>query len=505
YGLAMTTLTLPVFGNRYARSREIALAATLLWALHPLQTNAVTYIVQRMTSMSALFVLSSLWFYVRGRLWKKPGQRLYFYAASLLCGGLAVISKENAVMLPVMIVGYEFFLLSDSVWKRNWRQIVIAAGLAVSVVLVFAWVYLGDSFIITLPARFSGREFTLGERLLTESRVLFLYLGLLALPLPSQLNLCHDIVLSRGLFSPPQTALALFALVGLLVLAVFLFRRDRLASFAIFWFLGNLLIESTVIPLELIFEHRLYLPSTFLLLSVVAAGYRFWPGKLFFQRLLVVVLVVGCVFLTWQRNKAWASTTVLWKDVIAKSPALVRGYQNLALSYENAEQDKKAEQFYLQGLMVSQRRVKTLRRNTFAARSRADIYAGLASIYWKNGRWQEAFANSERALKIVPNNIDAMITKGICYEKYGQSENAIAMYVAANIQGEESVDLFSNWGVSCFSLGRIDEAITLFRRALAIDDEHAESHYNLGIAYGSKGMNKEARREMALAMKLQQK
>jgi len=287
-------------------------------------------------------------------------------------------------------------------------------------------------------------------------------------------------------------------------LAVYLFRRDRLISFAIFWFLGNLLIESTVVPLELIFEHRLYLPSAFLFLSVVAAGYRFGPGKLLVKRMVVIALVLACTFFTWERNKVWANAETFWLDVVTKSPGIRRGHQNLGNVFFLDGQIEKAEKIFLRALEVGRVRNKREKPGSLAAINHANIHAVLASIYWKTGRWQESFASAEQALRINPDNISARITKGICYEKYGQSENAVAMFVEANLLGEESVDLFNNWGMSCFSLGRVDEAITLFKRALAIDDKHAEGHYNLGIAYGSKGMREEARREMMLAMQLQQ-
>ncbi len=503
--LAVTTLTLPIFNNRYLRAREIALVATILWALHPVQINAVTYIVQRMTSLSALFFLASVLLYVQGRLRAKSRRRVYFFAASLCCWGLAVISKENAVMLPVMIVGYEIFLLSESSFKCNWQKKVLAVGMAVSIVLLFAVAYFGWDLFASLLAGYRVREFTLGERLLTESRVLFFYLSLLVVPLPSRLNLCHDIVLSRSLFSPPQTALALFSLLAVVVLAAYLFRRDRLASFAIFWFFGNLLIESTVVPLELIFEHRLYLPSTVLFLAVVAAGYRFSSQRLVLRRLLIVVLVVASVFFTWQRNKDWVNERVFWEDVVAKSPRLTRGYHNLSQVFLNDGQYKKAELLLLQGLEVGRQRNGTSRPGSYAALNRAKALASLGTIYWKTGRWRESFAKAELALKVDPDNTMAMVTKGICFEHSGQSGKAVAMYVAANVRGDQSVDLFNNWGVSCFSLGRIDQAINLFQRSLAIDPEHAESHYNLGIAYGSQGMRAEAQREMTLAMQLQQK
>ena len=107
---------------------------------------------------------------------------------------------------------------------------------------------------------YSLREFSLTERLLTELRVIFHYISLLLFPLPQRLNLDYDFIVSTSIFNPPQTILALIGICFLCFLPVIYFRHNRLIAYAVFWFLGNLFIESSFIPLEIIFEHRLYLP-----------------------------------------------------------------------------------------------------------------------------------------------------------------------------------------------------------------------------------------------------
>lgn len=422
YGLFFTTLTLPRLGFSPRRAAEIALISALVWGVHPLQTNAVTYIVQRMTSMAALFSLASLWFYVRGRLHcHGAGRRYFFWAASFVCGVLALVSKENSAILPLVIVGYEYYFLKD---KARWvlsRQRMALLGLTSASFLVAGWFYVGRAGLQSVLHGYAARDFTLIERLMTQARIIFHYLSLIALPLPSRMNFNYDYVISRSLLSPPLTLVAIIGIAVLVWLTIFLFRRQRLLSFGLFWFLVNLLVESTVIPLELIFEHRLYLPSTMLIMAVVATLSGIFKSR---PKILRGVWTAGIIVLslfTWQRNLVWGSEISLWRDVLAKSPHLPRVYLYLGRAYNLEE------------------------------------------------RYQEAFDVFQQAAE----------------------------------QDFNEVNIYNNWGLAAFQLGKIELAVKLLERAVQLDPTHAESHYNLGVAYGSQGRVAEARREMVLGMGLQ--
>lgn len=423
YGLFFTTLTLPRLGFSPRRAAETALIASLVWAAHPLQTNAVTYIVQRMTSIAALFYLASLLFYVRGRLQNRLNIKSYaFWAASLVCGLLALASKENSAMLLPIILAYECYFLRDS----N-KPLVSVKGLSLVAIsllgtLAIGWLYLGKISLLSFVGGYGGRDFTLLERLLTESRIVLHYLTLIVLPLPSRLNLNYDYGLSTSILSPPITLMAILAIAVLAGMIFVLYRRYRLLSFGLLWFLANLVIESTVIPLELIFEHRLYLPSAMLILPVVVTIYGL---RNFRQKTLslswTAVIIVLCLF-TWQRNVVWGSEINLWRDVVTKSPNLPRAYSYLGRAYNIEE------------------------------------------------RYQESFDFFQQA---PPEN-------------------------------DYDANFYNNWGKAAFQLGKTKQAVELLERAVRLDYNHPESHYNLGVAYGSLGRVSEARREMILGMGLQQ-
>ena len=530
YLLCLTTLRLPAVSRMAGdRTVEIAMAAALLWAVHPLQTNAVTYLVQRMTSICALFYLAALLCYVQGRL--RTGavlQQTHLFAASLLFGLLAVTSKENALMLPAMVLAYDFFFLKPHHWvNENWVKILSWAGATLAFIALLTIAFQGKEIFSIILKGYDYRNFTLTERLLTETRVIFLYLSLLAFPSPARLNLNHEFVLSRSLFSPPQTALALLGILLLLGLVIGSFNRNRLFSFALFWFLGNLVIESTVVPLELVFEHRLYLPATFLFLSGTTLLFTlFRPGP-WLARATCLLLACLLAFWTWQRNQAWATSITLWSDVVAKSPGLARGYNNLGVAYHEARDFKTAQFLFekairiepesrtayisLGSMYVTQDRLteaeKILRtaltKESYLSPSR--IYHYLGVVYRKAGNYPAAIEYSRRALHLEKNDLTPLINLGIVYEKLGdyrKADNTFAEALSAGLN--DSVDLYNNWGIAVFKMGQTDRAIEYFRQGLRIDPNHPETHYNLGLAYGQKGMTREAQEEMQRAMRLQQ-
>lgn len=238
----------------------ISLALGLVWLLHPIQVNTVHYVVQRMTSLSATFVLAALIVYVGGRLamteQKRAGLIYAFLVAPLLLT-LGMLCKENAILGLPLIVAIEFFLLSGaniSRWfARPYGTHVLAAIVMLAVLVL---VYLVHYF---LPG-YDSRNFSMAERLLTESRVLVHYLYMIVFPRINDFGLFHDdIKVSTGLFTPPATLFSILLLLAMGYLAYALRRQQPLVALGIAWFLIAHSLESTIIPLELVHEHRNYL------------------------------------------------------------------------------------------------------------------------------------------------------------------------------------------------------------------------------------------------------
>ena len=331
----------------------LAFAVTALWALNPVQTNAVTYLVQRMASIQALFFAAAVAFYVKARLsqlnYKRGEKHLKTIALYSLCGTMglcAFLSKENARMLPAMILLTEIWFFRPHLaedMKRLWARIKRTHWVYwCMAILVVGWIcFEAFQYISGMTGGYRGRHFTLEERLLTQARIVVWYMSLLLLPLPSRLSLEHDVVLSTSLFSPITTILSIL-FIGVLIGLIIRYRRAYpLITYGGAWFFLNLFIESSFVPLELVFEHRLYLPSMGFFMVLVFGVAHFVPrwfagySPQDRKRLSWCVLAIFCSVLslmTFQRNEAWRDILTINHDNVVKAPNNPRAHANYAVA-----------------------------------------------------------------------------------------------------------------------------------------------------------------------------
>ncbi len=260
YGFLLLTFNLPSLRERYgSRAFPIALFSSLLFLCHPIQTQSVTYIVQRMTSLGGMFYLLAMLLYVKGRL--ASGNRSTLYLAGMVLSYLlGLFTKENVAILPLFIALYEFYFFQNlEVSRKGKKALLYAAGFALGIGLLMVLVW-GQRYVDVMIVGYRMRDFTLTERVLTQFRVVLYYLSLLAWPLPSRLNLDYDFPTSHGILDPPATLIAILVVAGLVGCAVWRAKKQPLVSYFILWYFGNLVIESSIFPLEMVYEHRLYLP-----------------------------------------------------------------------------------------------------------------------------------------------------------------------------------------------------------------------------------------------------
>jgi len=250
----------------------VALIAASLWLIHPIQLSTALYIVQRMTELSAFFVLLGLWLYLHGREAgansnARPHTAFLFMSLGIFMGlGLGVLSKENAALMPLLVLVAEFTLLASikrpSFWKA-WS----AALLVLPTLLLAGYLILKIGGFAKL---YAIRDFSFSERLFTESRILLDYLGKILLPSPDAFGLLFDdFPISRGLLDPPVTLLAIAIILAMLGIGIAVRKQQPVLSFAILWFFAAHLLESTVIPLELYYEHRNYIACIGPILAIV--------------------------------------------------------------------------------------------------------------------------------------------------------------------------------------------------------------------------------------------
>lgn len=309
------------------RASAFAFAGALIWAVHPVNTQAVTYIVQRMAVLAALFYLIALLLFVLWRLghlrtqWALPGILIAFL--------LALGSKLHAITLPAAI------LLLDIAFFTGPRRVhAVAAALVVAVAVPAAMVFAGDQFDFLYEPP-PHRDFSGIERLMTEGRVIWHYLSLIAWPDAQRLQVDYDFAVSRSLFVPPSTFLAWVGLVAISAIALLRIRQNAWPAAGWIFFCLAIAIESSFILLELAFEHRLYLPATFLVAGILAPAFVHVPSGRWLRALSLLVLVIGAVLAsqTIERNHAWANPGTLWAGDLERGASAERAALNSAVGH----------------------------------------------------------------------------------------------------------------------------------------------------------------------------
>lgn len=290
----------------------LPLVVSGLWLVHPLNLTPVLYIVQRMTSLAALFTVGGLCMYTLGRQHMLDGNRStgigYIITGLVFFGGLAVLSKETGFLLPLYMLVIEVSLFRF----RNQAGLtckVIAGFFGIVLVLPL---FLFLLVLLTNPEsllNYHSREFTLVERVLTEARALIFYLKMIIMPSISELGLYHDdIALSRGLLDPPSTLYSILGLAALLVTAVALLGKRPLASLGILWFFAGHALESTIFQLDIAYEHRNYLADMgiFLALFSLAAQQNVTRLAHIARAVIPVFFLVLISYTTWLRAEQWS-------------------------------------------------------------------------------------------------------------------------------------------------------------------------------------------------------
>ncbi len=519
----------PRFGDGYGST--VALFAALIFVVHPVQTQAVTYITQRMASLATLFYLLSLCFYVKGRY---GGTRLitfvHFFGAAV-AAVLGMFTKEIVITLPLMILLIEHFFLKT---KKLYVIPILLFFLIVPAIFSFdiSGMLLGEKTSLS----HQGDVITFGKYIITQFRVMATFLKLSFFPIGQ--NLDYDFPLSHNFFEVP-VFVSFIVLLGVIGAAFKFKQRNIWISFGIFWFL--LTLSPNFVPRQhVIFEHKLYLSMAGGALFLVA-----WFFSLFknFRKCVAALSLIVCVlsFLTYQRNKVWLNEVTLWEDVVKKSPHKLRPHLNLGAAYLKHEQYDTALQHFEKVLDIDTDYAEGYSARGVAYEAKGlydlalvdyekatqldpyleDVYSNRGVIYEKAGQWDLALADYEKALSINPNYKEAYYNRGVIYEKTGrydlalkdmnkavdidpkyakvysnrgiiykmngQYDKALADYDKAIEINPNLAEAYGNRGVINKLKGQLDEALADYSRALALNAEMADGYYNRGIVYEMKG------------------
>ena len=321
---------------------SLALAVTACWWLNPMQASTVLYVIQRMAQLSTCFTLLGLIAYTSGRLLRDRQPRwdwILIGICFLICMPLAVLSKENGLLLPLLVLlveGY-CFRFSGSLITRRRLYFLFVVTVALPTLLAISWLLLHPGMVLD---GYENRDFLFAERLLTEPRILWDYVRQLLVPDIRLMGLVHDdFPLSRSLFDPPQTVLAIIAWLVVISIALFAVRTPlRMAGFGVLFFLAGHALESSIFPLELYFEHRNYLPSIGLYLAVITIGFclaqRYRHSRLALTGLLMLLGFYTVATVLQARD--WAEPYGLIRKAALYHPASPRSLIQASLAYAEA-------------------------------------------------------------------------------------------------------------------------------------------------------------------------
>jgi tetratricopeptide (TPR) repeat protein len=377
-------------GSRLSDPAQRATAAlgAAIFAVHPLQSQAVVYVVQRMTSLATLFYLLALIAWLAARGARAPRARALGYAACGICSALSLGSKEIAITLPAAIALVEWFFARDL--DRDFARRVLRAGVPLLALAAAALYY---AYFQGPDWGYRKRDFGAGQRLLTELRVLVFYLSLFAWPDPARFSIHHAFELSRGWLDPPTTLASGGLLGALFALALATARRLRLIAFGALWFFLHHALESSFLPLELAYEHRNYLPLVGPCLAVAYALARAGERARLSTRLrwaTALALVAALAASSAARTELWLDPAALWRDALAKAPADTRAMHNLGVALAGHRRNAEAIELYRE----------VIRREP----EHADARRNLAAIYLQQGRAETALPLLEEAQRLEPDD-----------------------------------------------------------------------------------------------------
>ena len=498
-------LVTPKMRGIYSQKAALYLAtfSALIFMAHPLQTQAVTYIVQRMTSMAAFFYLGAIVLYLKARF----GSGGLYYGAALGMAVGAMFCKENAATLPfaILMVEFIFFDQKDGKVKTLIRLVPFFATLIIIPYFVhsdIAYQGFNQHGLIPLETKALPR----GKYFLTQLNVLGTYLRLFLFPVNQ--NLDYDYPVAHSLTELKTFASALM-LLGLGGTGVVFLKRNRLVSFAIFWFFLTLSVESSIMPIrDVIFEQRMYLPLAGMVV-LLAMGLLYFFEQLSYAVIACVVVTLVFSSMTYARNNVWRSEATLWEDAIRKSPEKARPYNNLGTTYVERGRHKEARALFEKAIQKDPRYASAYFNLASSCDALGDLgkaeefykksleldpeylspYNNLGIIYGNRGEYQKAIEILEKALKISPQFVVAYDNLGVYYDRMGDVAKGITYFEKAIKTNPYFVPALIHLGqvLAHQKAGRLDEAVNTFEKAINLAPNDPEPVLELGKVYLRKG------------------
>jgi len=451
----------------YLSSKESALTITwlslfvaLIFTLHPIQTQSVTYIVQRMTSLSSLFYLLAIYLYTIGRV--KHSQKGFsfsvfiIYCFVLVSALLSLLAKQIAVTIPLALLLIEVCFIRNNKGKMYKRFILLSFS---ALLIIF--------LIVTVFGQLP-RETNKISRLnylITQFRVITKYVQLLILPINQ--NLDHDVRASITFLHIREIA-SFLVIILLFFLGIILYKKEKLITFGIGWFFITLVLESTIFPISgLMYEHRLYLAVIGFGICLVIIIYRLLLNRKKLMMLLLILLAIVYGAATFQRNKVWKNSFTLWSDVLKKSPRKPRSHYNMGNILTDAGQPKKAIKYYLTAIQLKPDYV--------------DALVNVGNNYYNLGNMDKAIYYFEKAVEYNPGFIKALNNLGVILSDRGEFDRAKEYYEKVLQLKPNDAEVVNNLGVVWARKMEYSKALECFQKALSLQPNYDEAKKNIEI------------------------
>lgn len=462
----------------------ISLLSAVLWAVNPVQTQAVTYIVQRMAAMAAMFYILALYFYIQARTCQTPHRRILLYFGCLFSFLCALGSKENAATFMLVLPAVEIAFFQHSKLSKSKTAVYrLVTGISIFLLLLIIAIYSkGDLY--NLIGEYGHRYFSPMERVLTEFRILIFHLSQLIYPLPQRLSIAHDIPISTSLLEPWTTLPAILSVFILIAIAIVFIKKRPIIGFAILFFFTNHLVESTVIQLELIFEHRNYLPSAFLFLPVALGFWQllnhYTDNSPFMHTVLVIFMTLSIGLLsmgTYIRNWDWLNERTLWQDAMLKAPKHARPPNVIAIDLAWGKNRTPINR--QRGLYLLKKSMALYKPSKYLE---AGILGNIAMIYFQQGDFENAVQYYRRAMAVDPHIKKIRYDMASMFALMQRWDDANAHLDFLLDKVKDRADWLNLKGLILLWQNQPQHALSYLRPALYLAPEKPPIWLNIGVA-----------------------
>jgi len=534
----------------------IAVAACLLFTVHPVNTESVSYISGRRDILSTLFYLLGFFLFLKYRQTKN----IFLYPLIILSYILGILSKEMAVTLPVMFLIYDLTNPRPASGQQNPGSgiiIKLVGGIKKHLFFYLPFITGAAGFIyykIVIRPPSHGHEYYGGywwTNLLTVAKIITYYLKLLVLPVSLNADYSFNAFpVTDHLWDIPSWG-SLFTIIILILISIKCFKKNPVITFSAAWFFITLLPVCHIIPHhELMAEHYLYLPSIgfFIIASVFIYNFIYKKSPVLFFTFLGIIIILFSIR-TFERNKDWKDALTLWEKTVITAPGCARAWNNLGVEYYNSNKEKKAENCYrnainikpdysdpyhnLGNIMVGQGLFDIARQNYMQAYKYStrgikkiqilnswgilykqagklklaeqifrqilrhnpfyqDTLINMAAVLYSEGKYWHAWGVLMKALRINPDSHEARNNLGSIYKKTGNMEKAAVEFRRALQLKPDFMEAYNNLGNVLKAEGKYDEAIEAYRQCLRIEPGSAAAYTNMGSAFRKSGQNEKA-------------